>query len=201
MGYDLCSKQKDFEELLFSSIKSGQILKLSRRDWNARELKQDVVLPLLLVMHEGFSWLLFCLKFSVFSNDLKSISMNLNQFELIPFNDITAINQFKNEQAKSVCIKNKITFTGNTAADSTSEPRNFGYSEKKGVALNFTLQFPDLPDKEPYEVMIHFEINDSFEYVVTENLLDGVYHESENPWRKPIEDIPIAKELSDELLI
>lgn len=65
-------------------------------------------------------------------NDLKSISMNLNQFELIPFNDITAINQFKNEQAKSVCIKNKITFPGNTATDSTSEPRNFGYSEKKG---------------------------------------------------------------------
>jgi len=59
MGYDLCSKQKDFEELLFSSIKSGQILKLSRRDWNARELKQDVVLPLLLVMHGGFSWLYF----------------------------------------------------------------------------------------------------------------------------------------------
>jgi len=144
---------------------------------------------------------LFCLKFSVFSNDLKSISMNLNQFELIPFNDITAINQFKNEQAKTVCIKNKITFPGNTAAYSTSEPRNFGYSEKKGVALNFTLQFPDLPDKEPYEVMIHFEINDSFEYVVTENLLDGAYHESEKPWRKPIEDIPIAKELSDELLI
>lgn len=201
MGYDLCSKQKDFEELLFSSIKNGQILRLSRRDWNSRELKQAAVLPLLLVMHEGFSWLLFCLKFSAFSNDLQSISMNLNQFELIPFNDITAINQFKNEHAKTVFIKNNLTFPGNTAADSTSEPGNYGYSEKKGVVLNFTLQFPDLSDNEPYEVMIHFEINDSFEYVITENLLDGAYHESENPWRNPLRDTSLPKEISDKLLI
>ena len=201
IGYDLYSKQKDFEELLLSSIKNGQILKLSRRDWNSRKVKQETVLPLLLVMHEGFSWLLFCLKFSAFSNDLKSISMNLNQFELIPFNDITAINQFKNEHAKTVFIKNVLTFPGNTAADSTREPGNLGYSEKKGVALNFTLQFPDLPDNEPYEVMIHFEINDSFEYVVAENLLDGAYHESENPWRNPLENTSLPKELSDKLLI
>ena len=152
-------------------------------------------------MHEGFSWLLFCLKFSAFSNDLQSISMNLNQFELIPFNDITAINQFKNEHAKTVFIKNVLTFPGNTAADSTSEPGNLGFSEKKGVALNFTLQFPDLPDKEPYEVMIHFEINDSFEYVVAENLLDGAYHESENPWRRPLGDRSVPIELSEKLLI
>ena len=201
LGYDLCYKQNDFENLLYNSVKNGQILKLFRRDWESRELKQEVVLPLLLVMHEGFSWLLFCLKFSAFSNDLQSISMNLNQFELIPFNDITAINQFKNEHAKTVFIKNVLTFPGNTAADSTSEPGKFGYSEKKGVALNFTLQFPDLPDNEPYEVMIHFEINDSFEYAITENLLDGAYHESENPWRMPLGDRSVPIELSEKLLI
>ena len=201
LGYDLCYKQNDFENLLYNSVKNGQILKLSRRDWESRELKQEVVLPLLLVMHEGFSWLLFCLKFSAFSNDLQSISMNLNQFELIPFNDITAINQFKNEHAKTVFIKNVLTFPGNTAADSTSEPGKFGYSEKKGVALNFTLQFPDLPDNEPYEVMIHFEINDSFEYAITENLLDGAYHESENPWRRSLGDRSVPIELSGKLLI
>ena len=201
LGYDLCYKQNDFENLLYNSIKNGQILKLFRRDWESRELKQEVVLPLLLVMHEGFSWLLFCLKFSAFSNDLQSISMNLNQFELIPFNDITAINQFKNEQAKTVFIKNVLTFPGNTAADSTSESGNLGYSEKKGVALNFTLQFPDLPDNEPYEVMLHFEINDSFEYAITENLLDGAYHESENPWRMPLGDRSVPIELSEKLLI
>lgn len=201
LGYDLCYKQNDFENLLYNSIKNGQILKLFRRDWESRELKPEVVLPLLLVMHEGFSWLLFCLKFSAFSNDLQSISMNLNQFELIPFNDITAINQFKNEHAKTVFIKNVLTFPGNTAADSTSEPGNLGYSEKKGVALNFTLQFPDLPDNEPYEVMIHFEINDSFEYAITENLLDGAYHESENPWRMPLGDRSVPIELSEKLLI
>ena len=94
-----------------------------------------------------------------------------------------------------------LTFPGNTAADSTSEPGKFGYSEKKGVALNFTLQFPDLPDNEPYEVMIHFEINDSFEYVVAENLLDGAYHESENPWRRPLGDRSVPRELSEKLLI
>lgn len=201
LGYDLCYKQNDFENLLYNSIKNGQILKLFRRDWESRELKPEVVLPLLLVMHEGFSWLLFCLKFSAFSNDLQSISMNLNQFELIPFNDITAINQFKNEHAKTVFIKNVLTFPGNTAADSTSEPGNLGYSEKKGVALNFTLQFSDLPDNEPYEVMIHFEINDSFEYAITENLLDGAYHESENPWRMPLGDRSVPIELSEKLLI
>ncbi len=201
LGYDLCYKQNDFENLLYKSIKNGQILKLFRRDWESRELMQEVVLPLLLVMHEGFSWLLFCLKFSAFSNDLQSISMNLNQFELIPFNDITAINQFKNEHAKTVFIKNVLTFPGNTAADSTSEPGKIGYSEKKGVALNFTLQFPDLLDNEPYEVMLHFEINDSFEYAITENLLDGAYHESENPWRRPLGDSSVPIELSEKLLI
>lgn len=184
-----------------NSIKNGQVLKLFRRDWNSRELKQETVLPLLLVMHEGYSWLLFCLKYSAFSNDLKSLYMNLNQFELILFNDITAINQYKNEHAKTVCIKNILTFPGNTAADSINEPGNYGCSEKKGVSLSFTIQFPDLPDNKPYEVMIHFEINDSFEYVVSEELLDGAYHESENPWRKPMSDTSILKELSEKILI
>ena len=201
LGYDLYYKQSDFEKLLYNSIKNGQVLKLSRRDWNSRELKQEIVLPLLLVMHEGYSWLLFCLKYSAFSNDLKSLSMNLNQFELIPFNDITAINQYKNEHAKTVLIKNVITFPGTNAADSINEPGNYGCSEKKGVSLNFNIQFPDLLDKEPYEVMIHFEINDSFEYVVTEELLDGAYHESDNPWRTPISDSPILKELSEKILL
>ena len=94
MGYDLFYKQNDFETLLFDSIKSGRILKVTRRNWESRELQQEVVLPLLVVMHEGFSWLLFCLKYSAFTDDLKTVDMELNNFELIPFNDITAINIF-----------------------------------------------------------------------------------------------------------
>lgn len=203
LGYDLINKQNDFEALLFNSFKTGQILRISRRDWNTRELKQETVLPLLAVMHEGFSWLLFCIKYSAFSAGLKSVDMNLNNFELIPFSDITAINLYKNEHAKTVCIENHLMFPGNTAADCISEPDAFGNNEKKGVALNFSIQFPDLPepDNEPYEVMIHFEINDIFEYVVTEELLDGAYHESNNPWRKGIALSPDFEKLSEKLII
>ena len=201
MGYDLFYKQNDFETLLFNSIKTGQMLKISRRNWESREVQQETVLPLLAVMHEGFSWLLFCLKFSAFSDDLKSVSMKLDNFELIPFNDITAINIYKDAHAKNVLIKNDLTFPGYTAADCTREPGNYDTSERKGVGLNFSIKFPDLDDKDPYEVLIHFEMNDSFEYVIAENLLDGAYHEKENPWRTKISNNPLVEELAGKLII
>lgn len=70
---------------MFDSIKAGRILKVTRRNWKSRELQQEVVLPLLVVMHEGFSWLLFCLKYLAFTDDLKTVDMELNNFELIPY--------------------------------------------------------------------------------------------------------------------
>lgn len=126
--------------------------------------------------------------------------MKLNNFELIPFNNITAINIYKNDHAKSVSIKNSLTFPGCSAADCTSEPGNYD-NEKKGVSLNFSVRFPELDDSEPFEVLIHFEINDSFEYVVAENLLDGVYHEKDNPWRTKISRMPLTEDLSEKLII
>ena len=199
MGYDLFYKQNDFETLLFDSIKSGRILKVTRRNWESRELQQEVVLPLLVVMHEGFSWLLFCLKYSAFTDDLKTVDMELNNFELIPFNEITAINIYKNAHAKSVFVKNDLTFPGYTAADCTSEPGN--NTEKKGVSLNFSIKFSELEDSEPYEVVIHFEIDDSFNYVVAENILDGAYHEKDNPWRIGLPKISTNEKFSEDLII
>ena len=164
-----------------------------RRDWNSKELKQEIVLPVFVVMHEGFSWSLFCLKFSAFSSDLKSVDMKLDNFELISFSDITAINIYKDSHAKPVSIRNVLSFTGKNAVCSTREPGNFGHGEKKGIGLNFSIQFPDLEDTEPYEVLIYFEINDFLEYVLAENILDGAYHESDNPYKKVI--TPSTKEL------
>ena len=201
MGYDLLYKQNDFERILFDSFKTGQVVKITRRNWESRELKQEIVLPLLAVMHEGFSWLLFCLKFSAFADDLKSVDMTLNNFELISFNDITAINVYKNSHAQSVLIKNDLTFPGYTAADCTNEPGDFNNAVRKGVGLNFSIRFPELDDNKPYEVLIHFEINDSFEYVVAENLLDGAYHENNNPWLTEISQTSSIEELSNKIII
>lgn len=184
MGYELYLKQDNFEDLLFDSIKKGQILKLTRKCWETRELQQEIVLPIMVVMHEGFSWLLFYLKFSSFSDDLKSVDLNLTNFGIVPFNDITAINIYKDEHAKSVHIRNNFSFPGNTAADSTSEPTITGSYERKGISLLFTIDFPDLQDSEPYNVSIHFEVDDSFEYRIKEGLLDGAYHVGEDPFSK-----------------
>lgn len=184
MGYELYTKQENFEDLLFDSLKKGQILKLTKKCWENRELQQEIVLPIMLVMHESFSWLLFYLKFSAFSYDLKSVNFDLNNFGVIPFNDITAINIYKDDHAKPVHIKNNFSFPGNTAADSTSEPTLVGYCERKGISLLFTIDFPDLQDSEPYNVLIHFEVDDSFEYKVKEGLLDGAYHVGEDPFSK-----------------
>lgn len=184
MGYELYRKQDNFEDLLFDSIKNGQILKLTKKCWENRELQQEIVLPIILVMHEGFSWLLFYLKFSAFSDDLKSVNLNLTNFGVVPFNDITAISIYKDEHAKSIYIKNKFSFPGNTAADSTSEPTLAGSCERKGISLLFTIDFPDLQDSKPYNVSIHFEVDDAFEYKVNEGLLDGAYHVGEDPFSK-----------------
>lgn len=181
MGFDLLQKQNDFENLLFDSIKRGQILKVTKRCWETRELQQEIVLPIMVVMHENYSWLLFFLKFSAFSQDLKSINLNINNFGVIPFNDITAINTYKDEHAKKIYIKNNFNFPGNTTADSTSEPTNVGSYERKGIRMIFTIEFPELDDCEPYNVSIHFEVNDSFEYKVKEEFLDGAYHIGEDP--------------------
>ena len=186
LGADLLYKQQDFETLLFNSIKRGQILKLTKRSWKTKELNQETVLPLFVVLHDGFSWLLFCLKFQAFSADLKSVSMELCNFELIPFSDITAINIYKNGHAKPVEIKNNVTFSCNNAVTSTTEPGLHGGNEKKGASFDFSIQFPELTDAEPYDVLIHFNVDDSFEYVVTENLLDGAYHKGDEPWEKPM---------------
>lgn len=201
MGLDLLSKQQDFETLLFDSIKTGQILKLTKRDWKSRDLKQETVLPLLAVMHEGFSWLLFCFKFSAFSADLKSVNMELCNFELIPFYEITAINIYKDEHAKPVRIKNILAFSCNTVAVNTREPGLYGCSERKGLGLDFSIQFPEIEDSEPYDVLIHFEIDDSFEYVVTEHLLDGAYHKGDKPWEKPMKQKYSPEHLCNNLII
>ena len=36
------------------------------------------------------------------------------------------------------------------------------------------------------DLLIHFNIDDSYEYVVTEDILDGAYHKGDTPWEKPI---------------
>ena len=184
MGFELYQKQDNFEDLLFDSIKNGQILKLTKKCWESRELQQEIVLPIMVVMHEGFSWLLFYLKFSAFSDDLKFVNLNLTNFGVIPFNDITAINIYKDDHAKTVHIKNNFSFPGNTAADSTSEPTLEGAYERKGIGILFTISFPDLQDSESYNVSIHFEVDDSYEYIVKEGLLDGAYHVGEDPFSK-----------------
>lgn len=181
MGFELYQKQDNFEDLLFNSIKTGQILKLTKKCWETRELQHEIVLPIMVVMHEGFSWLLFYLKFSAFSGDLKSVNLNLNNFGIIPFNDITAINIYKNDHAKQVYIRNDFSFPGNTAADCTSEPTMNGVCERKGIGILFTIKFPEMLDSEPYNVSIHFQVDDSFEYKVKEEFLDGAYHSGKDP--------------------
>lgn len=182
MGFELFQKQDNFEQVLLDSIKNGQLINLSYRLWKDRKVQRETVLPLILVMHEEFSWLLLYIKASAFSSSFNEVNLNLENFGLISFSDITAINIYKDSHAKTVTIPNEFSYFGNSAADKYNEPNRESCYEKKGISFGFRIAFPDMADNKPYNVIAHFELNSDFEYEIQKGLLDGAYHCDEDPF-------------------
>lgn len=179
MNFSHGRRQKDFEDILYKAIKEGVLLNVSwRREEN--EIEQETCLPLLVVMHEDFTWVLFYVKATAFSADYQSATLNLDSFGIKHFSSITAVNLYRDSHGKNVCLPNKISFTAQGAVGTVDNPTPEG--RQKGLLFGFNLSFSCFKKDGCYQVILYYVLDEkSFEYKLEEDyLLNSVLYEGQD---------------------
>lgn len=177
IGYNIRSNQNSFEEFLLNSIKEGQLLKISVRNWKDDSIHQQIILPILISMYEECSWILVYIKEDAFSETFSSVNLTPQNLGIIDIFTITAITPYKNANARPVYIRNDFSFVGESAVSSEENPTMDGI--KKNLGLSFTLSFLELSKPNTFKIYSHFYFDDEdFIYKVdkgVEYILDGVF--------------------------
>lgn len=171
MQFRLGRRQENFEDVLFNALKEGQLLQVSFVDREG-QLQRETCLPLMLVMHEDFAWLLVSIKAAAFAEDFTTVSLQEDSFCVRDFSGITAMNPFKDGHACPVTIANRLICwpTGAAGTMDTSGTRG----TKKGLSLGFGLSFPGLAKKGSYQVVLDYVLDDqTLEYRLWEDALWG----------------------------
>ena len=171
MQFRLSRHQEDFEDILFRSLKEGQLLNVSFVDREG-QLQRETCLPLMLVMHEDFAWLLISIKAAAFAEDFTTVSLQEDSFCVRDFSGITAMNPFKDGRARPVTIANRLICWPTGAAGTMDTASTQG--TKKGLSLGFGLSFPGLAKKGTYQVVLDYVLDDqTLEYRLWEDALWG----------------------------
>ena len=173
MQFRLGRRQENFEDVLFNALKEGQLLQVSFVDREG-QLQRETCLPLMLVMHEDFAWLLVSIKAAAFAEDFTTVSLQEDSFCVRDFSGITAMNPFKDGHACPVTIANRLICWPTGAAGTMDTASTQG--TKKGLSLGFGLSFPGLAKKGTYQVVLDYVLDDqTLEYRLWEETLwDGV---------------------------
>ena len=171
MQFRLGRRQENFEDVLFNALKEGQLLQVSFVDREG-QLQRDTCLPLMLVMHEDFAWLLVSIKAAAFAEDFTTVSLQEDSFCVRDFSGITAMNPFKDGHARPVTIANRLICWPTGAAGTMDTASTQG--TKKGLSLGFGLSFPGLAKKGTYQVVLDYVLDDqTLEYRLCEDALWG----------------------------
>ena len=171
MQFRLSRHQEDFEDVLFNALKEGQLLQVSFVDREG-QLQRETCLPLMLVMHEGFAWLLISIKAAAFAEDFTTVSLQEDSFCVRDFSGITAMNPFKDGHARPVTIANRLICWPGGAAGTMDTASTQG--TKKGLSLGFGLSFPGLAKKGTYQVVLDYVLDaQTLEYRLCEDALWG----------------------------
>lgn len=176
MQFRLGRRQESLEDVLFRALKEGQLLQVSFVDREG-QLQRETCLPLMLVMHEDFAWLLVSIKAAAFAEDFTAVSLQADSFCVRDFSGITAMSPFKDGHARPVAIANRLICwpagAAGTVDTASTQPG------KKGLSLGFGLSFPGLARKGTYQVVLDYVLDDqTMEYRLWEDSLwDGVTYE------------------------
>lgn len=171
MQFRLGRRQENFEDVLFNALKEGQLLQVSFVDREG-QLQRETCLPLMLVMHEDFAWLLVSIKAAAFAEDFTTVSLQEDSFCVRDFSGITAMNPFKDGHARPVTIANRLICWPAGAAGTMDTASTQG--TKKGLSLGFGLSFPGLAKKGTYQVVLDYVLDDqTLEYRLWEDALWG----------------------------
>lgn len=171
MQFRLGRRQENFEDVLFNALKEGQLLQVSFVDREG-QLQRETCLPLMLVMHEDFAWLLVSIKAAAFAEDFTTVSLQEDSFCVRDFSGITAMNPFKDGHARPVTIANRLICWPTGAAGTMDTASTQG--TKKGLSLGFGLSFPGLAKKGTYQVVLDYVLDDqTLEYRLWEDALWG----------------------------
>ncbi len=183
LNHSLVSKQENFEDALLNSIKEGQMMKISIKNWDDDSVTQDVGLPLFIAMHEDFWWILVYIKKEAFLDDFTSVKkIVLNSINIVKISDISSIDVYKNSSAKQVLIKNNFSFIGESPISSIQNLSEKGVQE--GIGLCFSISFLDFQKEKTYKIFAHFIVDDeNLTYKLDTSpeyeILDGVFPEGE----------------------
>ena len=154
IGHNLNSKQDSFEEILLNSLKDGQLLKISIRNWIDNSIFEDIGLPIFISMYKDCSWLLIYIKKDAFNEDFSSVNLSLDNLKVIDIHTITALSPYKNKYAKQVFIRNKFSNIGETAIFEVEKIIN---NEKEyNLGLSFSLEFLELANPKSYNFYAYF---------------------------------------------
>lgn len=171
MQFRLGRRQENFEDVLFNALKEGQLLQVSFVDREG-QLQRETCLPLMLVMHEDFAWLLVSIKAAAFAEDFTTVSLQEDSFCVRDFSGITAMSPFKDGHARPVTIANRLICWPAGAAGTMDTASTQG--AKKGLSLGFGLSFPGLAKKGTYQVVLDYVLDDqTLEYRLWEDALWG----------------------------
>ncbi|MBQ7905133.1 MAG: helix-turn-helix domain-containing protein [Spirochaetaceae bacterium] len=173
IGHNLNSKQDSFEEILLNSLKEGQLLKISIRNWIDNTIFEDIGLPIFISMYKDCSWLLIYIKKDAFNEDFSSVNLSLDNLKVIDIHTITALSPYKNKYAKQVFIRNKFSNIGETAIFEVEKIIN---NEKEyNLGLSFSLEFLELANPRSYNFYAYFyfdkdkyvyELDTSIDYAI-----------------------------------
>lgn len=177
IGHNLNSKQDSFEEILLNSLKDGQLLKISIRNWIDNSIFEDIGLPIFISMYKDCSWLLIYIKKDAFNEDFSSVNLSLDNLKVIDIHTITALSPYKNKYAKQVFIRNKFSNIGETAIFEVEKIIN----NEKGynLGLSFSLEFLELANPRSYNFYAYFyfdkdkyvyELDTSIDYAILNSL-------------------------------
>lgn len=177
IGHNLNSKQDSFEEILLNSLKDGQLLKISIRNWIDNSIFEDIGLPIFISMYKDCSWLLIYIKKDAFNEDFSSVNLSLDNLKVIDIHTITALSPYKNKYAKQVFIRNKFSNIGETAIFEVEKIIN---NEKVyNLGLSFSLEFLELANPRSYNFYAYFyfdkdkyvyELDTSIDYAILNSL-------------------------------
>ena len=176
MQFLLCRHQEDFEDVLFSALKEGRLLNVSFTTEEG-EIQRETCLPLMLIMHEDFAWLLFYVKVAAFSSDFTTVNLQEDSFGILTLSGVTAVAPYRDSHARQVVIANELSLWPGGVAGSLDKITPEGV--KMGLSMGFGLSFPGLCGGGPYKVMLDYVLDDkTCEYRLwEEDLWGGVTYE------------------------
>lgn len=178
MQFRLGRRQEDFEDVLFSALKEGQLLNVAFVDREG-QLQRETCLPLMLVMHEDFAWLLFSVKAAAFSCDFTALDLRKDSFCILHLSAVTSVSPYKDGHARPVVIANRLSCWPTGAAGTMDRTSSQG--TQRGLSLGFGLSFPGLAQNGSYRVVLDYVLDEeSLEYRLCEDTLwGGVTYEGE----------------------